>query len=374
MGRESDETAYGQANGTRPNKRTVMCIYCSTAMDPAKGQGDHIIPSQLGEFRYDRRFRRICPACNNRIGRAEQHFLQCGPEALFRQIVAPALKRRPKNRASIGRSAHGAPPPKALIETHGHTQIVHPIEGTANDVEPIDQLVIRNRAGSDQHIRLHRGMRPDQLRQKADAAGIQDAQAVWLDCADANWEHFRSLVGEVWPQCNLVALPATEIGTHRVKGGMLFTVTDAYFRVIAKIAFHYYLVHNRRNMRGDEPKFEGLRRFILEEKGDPANFVTAGGSRMAVSFGVLSTGAALLPSQWCHTLGAIDEPAAIVGYVRLFAGPMCAGQPYEVRLAQSDHRISLPQPAFGHVYRYARDQATKGYTGDVSSATIIRRQ
>ena len=44
------------------------CIYCSKSFDPTKGQGDHIIPAQLGEFRDDVRFRGICRECNTHMG------------------------------------------------------------------------------------------------------------------------------------------------------------------------------------------------------------------------------------------------------------------------------------------------------------------
>jgi 5-methylcytosine-specific restriction endonuclease McrA len=54
--------------------RITKCIYCA---DPAnlKGEGDHVIPGTLGEFRNDKHFKRICTRCNNRIGKSENVLL-----------------------------------------------------------------------------------------------------------------------------------------------------------------------------------------------------------------------------------------------------------------------------------------------------------
>ncbi len=65
------------------------CIYCPKEFDPSRGEGDHILPAALGEFRGDVRFRGQCPSCNNVIGRFEQQVVQSGPEA------GPTLHRPP---------------------------------------------------------------------------------------------------------------------------------------------------------------------------------------------------------------------------------------------------------------------------------------
>jgi hypothetical protein len=68
---------------------TANCIYCGKTFDPSKGQGDHVIPAAWGEFRNDIRFRGLCQKCNQKIGKTEQHMLQCGPERIFREMVVP---------------------------------------------------------------------------------------------------------------------------------------------------------------------------------------------------------------------------------------------------------------------------------------------
>jgi hypothetical protein len=349
------------------------CVYCSTSFNPTKGEGDHIVPAQLGEFRNDVRFRRICPLCNNRIGRSEQQFLQCGPEAIFRQIVAPASPRRRTRGRSPGHGAYGMPPPRFTMNCGDHRQIVRPLSDRPGDAEFIDQLVVRSEDGNDHQFQLFPGLQADQLRDRVESAGIKDFETAWLHCDQANWEEFVALVQAAWPNKGLSELAPTEPGLHKAEGRITFTFSDHYFRAIAKIAFHYYLVHSRRGVRGDEAEFAPVRRFILEG-GDASDFFDTPGPRFAVPFGELPTGGAITPAHWCHVLAVYEASEVVVGYVHLFAGPGCVRKPHHVRLAQLASRIVLPVGIFGHVYLYEKDQTKIGYAGRVVPASFSRFQ
>ena len=69
------------------------CIYCSNSFDPYNGEGDHIIPFCLGEFKNYVCFRRMCPDCNRKVGKYEQQIVQSGPEGFFRLIIKAKSKR-----------------------------------------------------------------------------------------------------------------------------------------------------------------------------------------------------------------------------------------------------------------------------------------
>jgi hypothetical protein len=347
------------------------CIYCSSRFDSSKGEGDHIIPAQLGEFRDDVRFRRICPKCNSRIGQSEQQFLRCSPEAFFRRIVAPALPRRRKRGRSWGRGAHGAPPPKFTMRSDDHTQIVEPMIDRPQNMGPVDHVAVRCKDGNDYHFRLFTGMRPEQLRDRVARAGIADFETARFHCDQANSEEYAALVQAAWPQKRLRVLAPTEPGVHKAEGRITFRFGDHYFRAIAKIAFHYYLVHSRRGTRGDEPEFASIRRFILEG-GDVSDFFDTSGPKFEVPFGELATGKAITPSQWCHTLAAHEAAQVVVGYVHLFAGPQCVRRPHHVRLGSVQGRIVLPAGVFGHVYEYDKVQPASGYAGTVCPVSFRR--
>ncbi|KKK75201.1 hypothetical protein LCGC14_2876130, partial [marine sediment metagenome] len=133
-------------------RRDVACIYCGTPVDLSKGEGDHVIPAALGEFKYDKHFKRICPDCNHRIGLSEEQMLRCGPEWLFRQIVAPVTSRgRGKPKSSVG--SQGMPPPKALVHTEDGKLAAKP-HRDMRSMEPVDQLVIHDEAGQQVPLEL----------------------------------------------------------------------------------------------------------------------------------------------------------------------------------------------------------------------------
>lgn len=104
--------------------RLEKCIYCGTSFDSTRGEGDHIFPVQLGEFRNDIRFRRICTSCNNRIGKSEQQFLLCGPESFFRGLVNPKVPKRRQRGRSQGKAAMGVPGPLSTIDHGDHRELV----------------------------------------------------------------------------------------------------------------------------------------------------------------------------------------------------------------------------------------------------------
>lgn len=349
------------------------CIYCRAGFNAARGEGDHIIPAALGEFRDDVRFRRVCPQCNNRIGRSEQQFLQCGPEALFRELVCPALPRRRKRGRSRTGGALGMRGPQFLMSSVDHTQMVEPVPGRPHDAQPVDQFVVRGKDGGDHHFPLFIGMSAECLRDRVARAGISTFDVAWLHCDQARWSQYSALVHGAWPGMKLGELPTTEAGTHRVDGQVRFTVSDHYFRTVAKIAFHYYLVHTRRRLQGDEREFASIRRFILHG-GSREPFFETEGPRFQVPFGRLPTGSAITPSHWCHVLGADETSEAVFAYVHLFAGPRSPGSAHRIRLGELNSRIIVPShvSVWGHVYLYEREQPAYGHAGRVMRASVRR--
>jgi hypothetical protein len=166
-------------------------------------------------------------------------------------------------------------------------------------------------------------------------------------------------------------LPPTEAGMHRAQGRIIFTVNDHYFRALVKIAFHYYLTRTRRGMRGDEPAFMVLRRFIIDG-GHHENFFHRSRTTFAVPFGELPNGGAVTPSQWCHILAADETCEVVVVYVHLFVGPGCVSHPHYVTLGPLDSQIVLANGVWGHVYMYDRVQPPTGLAGRVIPATFTR--
>lgn len=352
------------------------CIYCANSFDPAKGEGDHVIPAALGEFRNDTRFRGCCSDCNNRIGRSEEVLLRCGPEAFFRRVVNPAIPAsRRRGRASI-LGARGNPAPLFTAKIGGIHALVRPSETNPLRASGVDQLVVRDSGGVDHRFRLFPNMNADAFRRKIleKIAPSTISTILLLYYSEGACGAYTDLVRAMFPISESTRLPDLPAGEHPVKGRVSMIVDEHYWRSIAKIAFHYYLTHTHRAVRGDEPGFRQIRNFIMNG-GDRRSFFRASRGRFELPFDGHSGCGAASPAQWCHVLGADEQEQEVVAYVRLFAGPGCMPPAYHIALGRLDSRIVGPLSfVHGDVYLYDEQQNATGKAGQVMAATVAAYQ
>jgi hypothetical protein len=139
-------------------------------------------------------------------------------------------------------------------------------------------------------------------------------------------------------------------------------MTDRYFRALAKIAFHYYLIHTRR-ATGSEKGFAPIRRFIMDG-GTPELFLDAP-RRFGIPPGMASP-------RWCHILGAAERDGLVIGYVRLFFGPFARQKDYHFMLGRLETRLVLPEFAWAHAYIYDEPVPAKGQAGEVQAVNLRR--
>lgn len=347
------------------------CIYCGISFNPTKGVGDHIIPVQLGEFRNDTRFRRICTSCNNKIGRSEQQFLLCGPESFFRSLVNPKIpKKRQRGRSQI-KAVMGMPSPESTIDHGDHRQLVKRSIENPKNVFPLDQIVIHNDKGEEFFIKLFAGMKQKQLKDLIEKLGITKIDKLWVHCDDQLCSEFQQLLTETWPKSKIHSLPGTEAGITQISGRITFKVNDHYFRTLAKIAFHHYLIHSRRCFRGNEQCFGPIRDFIMNG-GNNKDFFNQSGPKFVVPFGEIPSGGVITPKQWCHIIAADETYGVVVVYLQLFVGDGCIPHPYYIRLANMDSKILVSNSTWGHVFLYDELQGSDRYAGEVKEAQITR--
>jgi len=353
--------------------RTDKCIYCGTSFDPAKGEGDHILPVQLGEFKNDIRFRRICTLCNNKIGRSEQQFLTCGPERFFRDLVKPKIpKERQRGRSQV-KGAIGAPSPQSTNDCGDHRELVKRRQDDPTTVFPVDQIVIHDDQDQEYFIELFSGMHPKQLQDRIKKSGIRKIDKTWFHWDAQRDSEFQQLLKKTWPKSELQSLPGREAGIRQVKGRITFKVTDHYFRTIAKIAFHYYLVHSNRGFRGDEQCFGPIRDFIMNG-GDDQPFFKQPGPKFVTEFGKMSSGYVVTPDRWCHIIAGDETNKVAVAYIQLFVGPGCVPYAHHIKLGDINRTILLPRSTWAHVYLYDKLPSSGRYAGRVEQARIQRKQ
>jgi hypothetical protein len=345
------------------------CIYCGATVDLQRGQGDHVVPAALGRFEGEFVFRRICPACNSRIGKCEEQILRCAPEAYVRRMIQPSVKRNSRGTSWVG--ANGMPPPKFLIDHGDHHELVDGSTDDPRNVFPIDQLVIVDQAKGERHVRLFPEMTGQQLLAKINSLGLTPSNRSYLYADDAACPKYVGLLNEIWPDSPVVQSETREAGMRRIQGTTKFTFHADYWRALAKIGFHYCLLNTRRGVRGNEPEFADIRRFILEG-GDRDPFFTRPAVQFVMPFRELPDGSALLPGVWTHVLGADESYNAAVAMVSLFMGPERLAPIYHVNLCRFRSPLVVPGARSTHLYIYADDPGASTYAGKVEAVTTTQ--
>jgi hypothetical protein len=351
---------------------TSNCIYCGEPFDASAGEGDHILAAAFfGEFEGDRHFRGICTKCNNEIGRLEQAAIRGSHLGFYRFLMRPTPGRGRRAGSFIPRGVSRATQPKFTVESEGPHQLLalsddHPDMGIV-----VDHLDMVDEEGMHFHVRLYPGMSVDRLRSEIQQTGISKPTTWYVNASQQHFEELMSLVSQVLVASRTGELEPIEPGLYEGHTTAEFSVTKDFYRVLAKIAFHYYLVHNQRGLRGDEPGFAAIRKFIIKGEGNVDEFFRTTGPTFATPFGKTASGKIICPTVWCHILAAVEEKNSVVGYLRFYLGPRALPDPHYITLGTIDSHIVLPRPAFGHVYQLDYTRRDK-YAGGFSPLTMTR--
>jgi len=349
------------------------CIYCSQVFDPRRGEGDHVLPCRLfGEFEGDKRFRGVCQKCNNEFGRLEQVLMQSSHLGLFRSIVRPVLGRRRGQGGLKQRGAHGVPPPTVTVDWGGYRILVERDVDNPLDVWAVDQLVFHTKDGEEKSIRLFPSMSADRLRTDCERNGVYASNlksAVFI-CDPREAKYFRELLATVFPRIRV-----TEEGAMEPTELQIPVDAECWFSVecrqaIAKIAFHYYLTRNRRQLIGSEPEFENIRRFIKWGEEESAVF-RATNRRFESIQGASLEKCVHRPLGWHHVMAADETEGEIVVYLLFFAGRLHQPPPIHVTVGPIPQSFILhpSNGKWGHMFTYDRDVGRK-YAGRVNPIQV----
>ena len=321
-----------------------------------------MIPAALGRFLGEFVFRALCRACNGAIGSHEEQLLRCAPEAFFRRLVNPIVKR--SSRGANWKGAGGVPPPRFTVKHETHEEIVDPRPDDPSQVDPVAQLVVLYADGGQREIRLHPAITETSLRSRVQELGTEQPKKLYLYAYQSEWPHYFELVRRIWPESSLDGQSSLDAGKHQVWGGATFAFAVAYWRAIAKVGFHYYLVNNRRGYTGHEPEFAAIRAFVMGQSGDPSDFFAPQSRIVTAINGVVSYGH-IVPGEWVHFLAADESDGFVTAMVSLFMGPERFAPTYQLRLSQSPLRLVVPNARHAHSYRYFDDQRAGPYAGRV---------
>ncbi len=265
----------------------------------------------------------------------------------------------------------GVPSPKSTIDHGDHRQLVKRSGDNPTNVYPIDHMVIHDDQENEHFIKLFSGMNKKHLEEQIKKLGIANVRNVWVHFDETKGDEFDKILEEVFPGFVKQKLPYTEAGVTPIDGRITFEVNDHYFRSVAKIAFHYYLIYSHRGYQGNETIFNPIRDFIMNG-GDRTLFFNLKGPKFAIPFGDLPSREVITPDGWCHILSAYEEEKYIIAYVQLFVGRGCIPQSYHIKLAELDSNIVVPKAVWGHVYLYDKKPGSDRYAGEVKEADLTR--
>jgi hypothetical protein len=153
-------------------------------------------------------------------------------------------------------------------------------------------------------------------------------------------------------------------GTAVVRGTV--TYDARYFRAVAKIGFHYFLLHSQL-FTGLEEEFDGIRRFIRYGEGHEGDFVAKGRGPLTYDPSGCDR-----PSYYGHVLRTDVSPKQIAVRVLLFIGHDHKPDWYGVILSRTKHLIFLASEEFGHYYRYIEPEETSQYDGVIERLTVAQ--
>lgn len=334
---------------------TATCIYCQVEFDSNHGEGDHVLPASLGEFRGDVRFRGACVNCNNRAGRNEQQIVQSGPESYFRAFPRLSSRRIARRGISRPRGALGSPPPSYRVEVDGMLALAEPSGDDPRQLDAVDQLRVYGKCGTQYLVRLYPRMSDAAIVRAINQRGlaIEDVVEIDLSCDQPWCSDYQASLSRLFPTLGIVMEGETPGGVVKVWTEIEFRVNQPYFQALAKIAFHYYLLHSTRGYRGDETEFAAIRNFIMNG-GVISQFFRPAECPFRPGFeqGVVS------PADWCHVLMAQETGASSSAYVQLFLGPGCVPASHHIVLADGAVREEDSSAVRGH--RYVYDETSEG--------------
>lgn len=151
-------------------------------------------------------------------------------------------------------------------------------------------------------------------------------------------------------------------GQVLVKGSM--TYDKRFFRAVAKIAFHYFLVHSTLFL-GFEDEFQTIRKFIRYGEGDEQDLIEEVDEPIAYD-----PSGADRPPYYGHILRTEITPKAISVCVQLFIGHDYKPRWHKVLLSREAHGIFLPTEEFGDYYRYLEPDKRSCYDGVIEKMAV----
>jgi hypothetical protein len=183
---------------------------------------------------------------------------------------------------------------------------------------------------------------PSKLQDHIREQGLQNAKAVHTFGTEEEIPWIQKLIERLGQQApkEWTSINAQQ---QRIELIVSVTVTEPYFRAVAKIVFHY-LLKMFPELTGLEREFDGIKEFIWNG-GKVSRYVIQRKDQFIANFKL-----GYRPINWMHILAAERSGGRIKAYAQFFAGPNSLPFPYEVNLGRDPARIHTPMRRYAHEY------------------------
>lgn len=325
---------------------------------------EHYLPAALGKFEGCEPLRdRICRPCNTHIGsEVETQFLRAGPVAFFRWLVGVEGQDGPPP-SPFYRRAAGAPPLVMVGRVADFPyDLLFEVDRGTEDVYPLRQIVFEHTLAGAHPIPILDRMRdhPEILRKHLSERGLEEAKPIRAFATPEEIPWVSDLIRAVCGQMS-VEWVTTDFPPQRIRLVVTATVTEAYLRGVAKIAFHYTLKVFP-DLTGLEPEFTPIKNFIWT-RDESNSFVRQRPDQFVKNF---RRGGR--PNRWMHILAVVRSYEGIVAHAQFFAGPRSLPPPFEVSVGAEPSRITKPVERRAHQFVILDPVATSGFVGAMEDA------
>ena len=351
-------------------KRTEKCIYCD-AVDP-KWAKAHAVPRLMGKFKNQPTLLgKVCAVCDNTIGdKCEALLAKCTIEAVLIKHIGIVGRHKDKSTPPFRRGHSGYPPIRIMTVLPGYENEVRvePI-GDSKNVDILPQLILIDAQGNREELVISN---PDcislsewrLLVQKCLDGSVKDLDAHGISDEQSNLiKHVFCEIGITFDSVDDAKIPPLQAQVL-VKGSVAYD--GRYFRAVAKIAFHYFLLHSK-VFDGSEPEFEMIRRFIRYGEGNERDFIEKHNQPIAQDLSGNDR-----PSFYGHVLRTEITSNSIAVCVQLFIGHDYKPEWYRVLLSQKNRGIFLQTEEFGHYYKYLEPDKRSQYDGVIENLTVAQ--
>jgi hypothetical protein len=347
----------------------MKCIYCD-AVNP-KWARAHVVPRLMGTFENQPPLLgKVCADCDKEVGKCEELLAKCSIEAVLLKHIGIVGRHKDKSSSPFRRAHAGYPPIRmtAVLPGYENEARVEPI-GDSKNVDILPQLILIDTQCHREELAINN---PNCISitewslllrkcfegsvKALEAIGISDEQVVLI-------KHVFNEVGITFDSADDVKI--SPIKTQVLVKGHT-TYDKRFFRAVAKIAFHYFLLHSR-VFKGSEEEFRTIRRFIRYGEGDECDFLEKNSQPIAQDLSGRDR-----PPYYGHVLRTEITTKSIAVCVQLFIGHDYKPEWYRVLLSQKNREIFLQTEEFGHYYRYLEPEERTRYDGVIENITVAQ--